>query len=106
MDFVVAMGNGEWEDSAKLRCRIYFKSPAEWADAIYQYAQRTNMFGSVLTVFELREGTTTSDASFHGLDAGTVLAAVRCLRDSGRADLFESGVGEDADMIGVKLKRT
>jgi len=105
MEFVVAVGNGEWEDTGKLRCRIYFKSPAEWADAMYQYAERASTFGSVLTVFELREGSTTSDAPFHGLDAGTVLAAVRVLRDTGRADMFESGVGADTDLVGVKLKR-
>ena len=49
-------GNGEWQDRSHVRCRIYYKSPAEWAARIYDYVSRNEMFQSIYTVYELREG--------------------------------------------------
>ena len=34
VEYLVSTGNGDWEDQAKTRCKIFFKSPAEWAAII------------------------------------------------------------------------
>ncbi len=32
-------GNGEWEDAGKTRCRIFYKTPAELASALYSWVR-------------------------------------------------------------------
>ena len=37
---VCVAGNAEWEDAGKTRCRIFFKTPLEWAALLYAWVSR------------------------------------------------------------------
>ena len=56
MAHLVASGSGEWLDAAKSRCRIYYRTPAEWASKLYSHVESNAMTASVYTLYELHSG--------------------------------------------------
>jgi ESCRT-II complex subunit VPS25 len=56
IDFLVAHGNAEWIDDAKTRCKIYYRTPAEWASVVWAWADEHAMFNTVYTLYELSTG--------------------------------------------------
>ena len=46
---------------------LWWRSPEEWARAIYDWVDETGQVGSVLTFWELLEGEATVGRGFHGL---------------------------------------
>ena len=100
LDSLVASGHGEWEDAGKTRCRIFWKTPQEWASLMYKYAEQNDMLGSVVTIYELHSGEDVEGQPFAGLDEGTVMAALRVLEGEGKAQVFTGATSDDA---GVKF---
>ncbi|KFD68200.1 hypothetical protein M514_06173 [Trichuris suis] len=45
-----------WLDKQRSRCRIYWKSPAEWAELVYDWASRLGFRGTVCTLYEITHG--------------------------------------------------
>ena len=98
---LVATGHGKWEDDAKTRCRIFWKTPKEWAALLYQHARENDMLGTVVTVYELHAGEDDDDQPFAGLDEDTVTAALEVLEAEGKVEIINKGT----DSAGVKFFR-
>lgn len=58
MGHLVSTGSGEWVDSGKTQCRIYYRSPQEWAARLHAHVESTAMSSSntLYTLFELHSG--------------------------------------------------
>ncbi|KAK5137427.1 hypothetical protein LTR08_009005 [Meristemomyces frigidus] len=79
-------------------CWVYWKSLAEWADAVYAWVDATGQKGSVLTVYELREGDAVSGAAWRDMDEALLRKVLGVLVKRGKAQVF--GVEESS---GVKF---
>lgn len=57
---LVKRGQGEWKKDHKNKepttLMLYWKTPQDWANQIYQYVSNTGQLNSVMTVFELLNG--------------------------------------------------
>eukprot|EP01029_Cantina_marsupialis_P028810 TRINITY_DN778029_c0_g1_i1.p1 TRINITY_DN778029_c0_g1~~TRINITY_DN778029_c0_g1_i1.p1 ORF type:complete len:168 (+),score=26.63 TRINITY_DN778029_c0_g1_i1:36-539(+) len=100
MDHIVSNGYGVWEDDTKVRCKIMWKKPEEWADMIYAFAQDNEWSGNVFTVYEIYSGDDTRDEEFYGLDPQIILKSLSVLEEQGKCEIFSGETSEDA---GVKF---
>ncbi|XP_076047568.1 vacuolar protein sorting 25 isoform X2 [Oratosquilla oratoria] len=91
-------GNLEWMDKAKRRGFIYWRSPAEWGQQIYSWAQNTSRINSVCTIYEITQGDDTQGLEFYGLDEAILMKALRSLQLAGKAEIMDYG-----DSQGVKF---
>ncbi|KAF1357037.1 ESCRT-II complex subunit-domain-containing protein [Delphinella strobiligena] len=79
---------------------IWWKRPEIWAEEMYTWIEETGQRGSVLTIYELREGDAVSGQEWVGMDEGMLRRVLEGLVRKGRAQVFE-GVGGDGG--GVKF---
>lgn len=79
-------------------CYVYWKTPSEWADAIYGWVDETGQKGTVLTIYEIREGDAVRSREWHEMDEGLLRKALNVLVKRGKAQVF--GQEENA---GVKF---
>lgn len=79
-------------------CWIFWRSLAEWADMIYGWVDETGQKGSVLTVYEIREGEAVGGKEWVGMEEEMLRKVLGVLVKKGRAQVF--GVEESA---GVKF---
>jgi ESCRT-II complex subunit VPS25 len=59
MAHLVSRGSGEWADETRARCRIFYRTPAEWAAVISGWVRAQGVAGSggtLFTVYELYAG--------------------------------------------------
>ncbi len=100
---LLSSGRCEWEDpQAKTTLRIFYKTPTEWASIISsRLAKLAYYSGQLLTVYELHSGTPASGTEFEGLDADTVLRALRILEQQGKLDVIP---GDSLDETAVRIK--
>ncbi|KFD52863.1 hypothetical protein M513_06173 [Trichuris suis] len=109
-----------WLDKQRSRCRIYWKSPAEWAELVYDWASRLGFRGTVCTLYEITHGPDSAgecrlkfmkqeqqvnfislsgrdegSAAFQNLDDDCLLDALRHLEKCGKAEViqFENDIG-------------
>jgi hypothetical protein len=105
----VSSGSAEWADPAgRTTLRVFYKSPAEWASLILAHVSKMAYGGSsggglgqLLTVYELHSGAPGAGTAFEGLDADTLLRALRVLEQQGKVDLIP---GDVPDETGVRFK--
>lgn len=93
VEFVPAPGRGEQSNAVY----VWWRSAAEWADAIYEWVEATGQKGAVLTVFELREEGEGGAAGreWVGMDEGMLRKVLGLLIKRGKAQIFgEAGGGE------------
>ena len=81
-------GNIEWEDKTKASCLVFWKSPQEWGDLIYNWALKTGQLNSVCTLHEITQGTNTTEEEFYGLEEWLLLRALKLLQSKGKAELI------------------
>jgi ESCRT-II complex subunit VPS25 len=79
-------------------CWIYWRTLAEWADMIYGWVDETGQKGSVLTVYELREGEAVGSKEWVGMEEEMLKKVLGVLVKKGRAQVF----GQD-EGAGVKF---
>ncbi|XP_068235671.1 vacuolar protein-sorting-associated protein 25 [Palaemon carinicauda] len=91
-------GNLEWIDKTKRRGYLLWRSPAEWGQQIYAWAQTTSRINNVCTLYEINQGDDTADQEFHNLDGDILMKALRALEVSGKAELMDFG-----DNQGIKF---
>ncbi|KAF2223194.1 ESCRT-II complex subunit-domain-containing protein [Elsinoe ampelina] len=72
---------------------VYWRRVEEWADAIYAWVDGTGQRGSVLTVYELREGEETEGTEWRGMDEELFRRCLEVLVKRGRAQVFNTGQG-------------
>ncbi len=56
------VGNAEWQDSSHGSLRIMWKSPQTLAGEVYSWAARTEILGTVFTIYELHSGDESHDS--------------------------------------------
>jgi ESCRT-II complex subunit VPS25 len=69
-------------------CYVYWKTPAEWADAIYGWVEDTGQKGAVLTVYELREGDAVQGRDWKDIDEALLRKVLAVLVKRGKAQIF------------------
>ena len=79
-------------------CYVYWRTPAEWADAIYTWIDETGQKGAVLTVYELREGEAVQNQDWRDIDEALLRKCLNLLVKRGKAQIF----GQQ-DNAGVKF---
>ena len=78
---------------------IYWRTPEEWGTLIEGWVEETGQKGSVLTVYELREGEATRSTEIWGMDGDVLVKALGTVVKRGKAQIFQSG----EDSLGVKF---
>ncbi|KAL1235362.1 Vacuolar protein-sorting-associated protein [Trichinella spiralis] len=91
----------EWQDKQKQRCLIFWRSPAEWATLIYDWAVRNGFTNTVCTLFELMHGEDSVDEPFHKLNEDVLLEALHQLEVSGKAELI---LVDKGDVVVIYIK--
>lgn len=92
-----ARGGGEAGEGGE--AFIYWRTPEEWGSLIEAWVEETGQRGSVLTVYELREGEGTRGTEIWGMDGDVLVKALGTVVKRGKAQIFQSG----EDSLGVKF---
>jgi len=90
MDVLVEKGNAEWLGKDKDRIIIYWRSPEEWANLIYDYVNSKGLTDAVCTIYELRESDDVEDQEFFHLDLDVFMKSLEVLQRKGKAQVFGS----------------
>lgn len=80
---------GPYSGKDRDTCIIYFKSPEQWAQIIYDYVKEQSLHNTIVTFYEMLEGESTQDKQFHGLDEHIFLKALKILEKQGKAAVME-----------------
>lgn len=92
VEWIPPAGGSRGERSAS--CWVYWRTLAEWADLIYGWVDETGQKGSVLTVYELREGEAVGGREWVGMEEEMLKKVLGVLVKKGRAQIFGQGEGE------------
>ncbi|XP_050694013.1 vacuolar protein-sorting-associated protein 25-like isoform X2 [Eriocheir sinensis] len=60
LDELVRRGNLEWMDKTKRRGYLLWRSPGEWGQQIYSWAQASSRVNTVCTLYEINHGDETA----------------------------------------------
>ncbi|PNS14546.1 Vacuolar protein-sorting-associated protein 25 [Sphaceloma murrayae] len=72
----------------KTAAYVWWKTPEEWADVIYAWVEGTGQKGSVLTVYELREGEEVARQDWVGMEDEGFRRCLDVLVKRGKAQVF------------------
>ena len=79
---------------------IYWLSPAEIGNAIFEWAKDTGKIGSIETVLDIIEDEFSTDKIFHGIPIEIALNALYMLQDEGKSQVIYS---QNTDSYAVKF---
>jgi hypothetical protein len=82
---------------------IYFKPLQVIAEAIFEWADRNSKIGSVETLVDLREDSSSKGEIFHMIDIKIIERACYALQMEGKAEVFELEVSGLEGTKGVKF---
>ncbi|XP_063723100.1 vacuolar protein-sorting-associated protein 25-like [Symsagittifera roscoffensis] len=82
-------GNLHWRDKKKTHFTIIWRTPDQWGTILYEWAQRTARLNTVCTIFELTNGVETTEEEFYGLDDSLILASLKTLEASRKAEIID-----------------
>ncbi|KAL3285491.1 hypothetical protein HHI36_000023 [Cryptolaemus montrouzieri] len=91
-------GNAAALDKAKNRWEIYWHTLEEWASMIYGYICESGLQNSVITFFELSNGTDVEGQEFFGIQTEVLIKVLRVLENDRKCELILAD-----DMQGVKF---
>ncbi|GAA5872475.1 hypothetical protein JCM16303_004532 [Sporobolomyces ruberrimus] len=80
-------------------CYVYWKTPQEWAETIYDWIRETGQQGAILTFYELTESDPTLD--LYQLPTGLLKKVLDLLQKQGKCSVLRGTLGEEGD--GVKF---
>ncbi|GAC92935.1 vacuolar protein-sorting-associated protein [Pseudozyma hubeiensis SY62] len=80
---------------------IYWKTPIQWADSIYEWVMQTGQNKSIMTLFELNEGELVQSRDFYQLPTPMLRQALKHLSTQGKAQIFAGTEADDGE--GVKF---
>eukprot|EP01034_Spumella_vulgaris_P022106 gene22106-28205_t len=72
-----------------------WKSPQTLAGEVYSWAARTEILGTVFTIYELHSGDENQDSGFHGVDPVTLRKALELLESHGKCSILVGSVPEE-----------
>lgn len=100
-DQLHSRGQCEWLDGKiKNSSLIYWKTPTEWGNLIYNWAVGTGNTNTVCTFFELKEGDDVAGEEFFGIDDRALINALQTLEKQRKAEIIRD---ENEDIQGVKF---
>ena len=102
MTDLIKSGHGEWVDGSKTRMRIMWRTPAQWANFIYDWLRERSMVPMVTTIYDIHSGDDFEGAEFAGLEAEVILKALEVLESDGKAQAMRRE-GRAIDENGVKF---
>ncbi len=101
IEHIIHEGVAQWEDpSNPVNLLVMSKSTATIAHELYTWANKQNLLGFVVTVYELHSGDEYTDSPVMGMDLVVLRKALEVLETSGKA-IFIAGANVDED--GVKF---
>ncbi|GAA5955320.1 hypothetical protein JCM3765_003280 [Sporobolomyces pararoseus] len=81
-------------------CYVYWKTPLEWSETIYDWIQSTGQGnGTILTFYELTQEDSSLD--FYKLPQGLLRKVLQLLQKQGKCQILKGTLGEEGD--GVKF---
>lgn len=84
VEWIAGSGKGERSNAVW----VYWRSLGEWADGIYGWVDETGQKGSVLTVYELREGEGVVGKEWQGMDEEFLRKVLAVLVKKGKCQIF------------------
>eukprot|EP00761_Pharyngomonas_kirbyi_P008562 gb/GECH01008574.1/.p1 GENE.gb/GECH01008574.1/~~gb/GECH01008574.1/.p1 ORF type:complete len:177 (+),score=54.81 gb/GECH01008574.1/:1-531(+) len=100
-DGMVKRGKGEWLNSKeKERCLIYWKTPEEWGDMLFNWAVDNGLTDTVCTLWELMHGENAEGTEFYEMNEHVLRKALKHLEKQQKAQVF---AGSSAENQGVKF---
>jgi len=91
LEDLMGRGNFEWTDKSKRRGLVYWKSPQQTGQEIYNWVSDTGQTGAVLTVQEiLEEG---ENNVWKGVSEEIVIKALKALECDKKCEVFEDNDG-------------
>eukprot|EP01027_Heterolobosea_sp_BB2_P010074 GEZU01014825.1.p1 GENE.GEZU01014825.1~~GEZU01014825.1.p1 ORF type:complete len:159 (+),score=43.32 GEZU01014825.1:136-612(+) len=101
LDYMASQGKACWIDrKSPNKCLIYWKTPREWANIIFQWAIDNGFTDTVCTLWELQHGESTERTEIHGIDGDVLRKALQVLEEDHKAEIFR---GSSADADGIKF---
>lgn len=100
LEHCVAAGSAAWEDGARTRATILYRSALEWGRDVHAWAAAHGMAadGAIFTVYELRTADEWAGNDFCALEPALLVRALEALEREGLATLVrESAAAADAD---------
>jgi len=88
LDSMAEKGNIEWLNKDKTLCFVYWKKPSQWAQLIYEWAQKNGFVNTVCTLYEIVSGDDTQNEPFHGLDLNLLKKSISFLEKESKAVLI------------------
>ena len=86
LDDLVQRGGGEWLDGkAQRSCLVLWRTPAEWAAALYAWAVGAGLKDAVVTMDELQRGEGVGGSEMEGMHREVLLRAIKVLEGQGKA---------------------
>ena len=85
------VGNFEWSDKAKRRGLVYWRSPQQLGQDIYQWVASTGQTGTVMTTAEIVEEGDTN--SWRGVSQEVVIRALQTLQADKKCEIFDGDDG-------------
>lgn len=87
--------------NANSKAFIYWKTPVQWADSIYDWVMQTGQNKSIMTLFELNQGDLVQAQDFYLLPTPMLRQALKHLSTQGKAQIFAGTEADDGE--GVKF---
>ena len=102
LDYLASVGNGEWVEGSENEFVVFYKTPAQWAEMLYSWADRSMKCGDILTIYDITSGDETTEEEFYNLDSRTLVRSLAHLQGIGRARIMREE-GRPIDEWGVKF---
>lgn len=80
-------------------CYVWWRTAGDWADLLYAWVEETGQKGTVLTLYELREGDAVRVKEWKLMDEGMLRKVLNVIVKRGKAQVF----GQEAGGEGVKF---
>lgn len=96
-EFLCSEGRAEWLNNQKSRILVFWRTPAEWADSIYAWAESNGLLNSVCTLYELQQA---EDQEWYQIDMDMLNRALRHLQSLKKCKIF---TGNNPQATGVKF---
>ena len=91
LEDLAAQGNFEWSDKSKRRGLVYWRSPQQLGQEVYQWVSQTGQLGTVMTLVELLEEGEKN--SWQGVSKEVLVKALRALQCDKKCEIFDGEEG-------------
>ena len=91
LEDLATRGNFEWSDKSKRRGLVFWRSPQQLGQEIYEWISQTGQLNTVLTTLEILEEA--DNNSWRGVSQGVLVKALRALECDNKCEIFDGDDG-------------